>query len=143
MPQTDPGQLNNYLASLESFNDISTGSADFSIGGRSLSEVLPRLDALMMVLKSCKQDACRNPWRVLHPDGDVVSLQDALHSDFDAFYRGQPSVSFSACALGYMPELEGPMTPDVFSGQGTKTVWEGQKPLAQSFEYIGDPSWYT
>lgn len=67
-----------------------------------------RLDALLMVTKSCKGWECHDPWRVLHPDGSVTTLADALHKNFDAFYERQPRVSFSSCVKGHIVSEEGP-----------------------------------
>lgn len=94
--------------------------SNYKIANRRLPQIFNRLDALMMVLKSCKDDACRYPWRQLHPDGEVEMLADALNSKFDAFYEKQPKVSFSKCQLGYHIASEGPQKFDVFGG-GKKT----------------------
>lgn len=75
---------------------------------------------MMMVLKSCEGDACRYPWRQLHPGGKVNTLAEALRSDYDEFYSNQPKVSFSACELGYIISSEGPQKFDVYGG-GEKT----------------------
>lgn len=79
-----------------------------------------RLDALMMVLKSCEGDACRYPWHQLHPGGKVETLAEALNSKFDSFYEKQPKVSFSKCELGYHIKSEGAQKFDVYGG-GQKT----------------------
>jgi arylsulfatase A-like enzyme len=42
-------------------------------------QLVNRLDALLVVLKSCRAETCRDPWQVLHPyDDDVKTLDDAL-----------------------------------------------------------------
>lgn len=126
--QRDPEQLHN-LATAELL------SYDFEISGRNIKDVIVRLDALMMVLKSCKASSCTDPWKVLHPQGNVADLPNALASDFDIFYEHQPKVSFSKCELGYIVESEGPQIPFVL-GQGvSEGGWlaqegsESQKPL--------------
>lgn len=68
----------------------------------------PRLDTLLMVLKSCKGDVCVHPWKTIHPLGNVNTLKDAMSPEFDAFYASQPKISFSECAMGYFPSSEGP-----------------------------------
>lgn len=73
--------------------------------------MISRLDALMMVLKSCKGGTCIEPWKVLHPRGDVHSLSDALQVRFDSFYRHQAKVSYDRCELGYIIDAEGPQEP--------------------------------
>jgi N-acetylglucosamine-6-sulfatase len=68
-----------------------------------------------MVLKSCKEDSCRDPWRVLHPDDDSVrSLGDALKTDFDAFYSDQIRIEFDSCSKGYLLSAEGTREFNVF-----------------------------
>ena len=63
-----------------------------------------------MVLKTCKARQCTHPWEVIHPLGDVNSLQDALDSQFDELYEVQQQrVHFSQCEKGYILESEGPM----------------------------------
>ena len=63
-----------------------------------------------MVTKSCVGHTCTDPWSVIHPKGDVITLKDALKGDFDAFYTSQAvkRVSFEKCELGYILESEGP-----------------------------------
>lgn len=65
----------------------------------------------MMVLKSCSGATCIEPWNVLHPEGDVTSLSDALNIQFDTFYEEQVKVSFDRCELGYIIDAEGPQAP--------------------------------
>lgn len=84
---------------------------DSQLLGINISLVINRLDALMMVLKSCKGGTCIEPWKVLHPHGDVKSLSDALTVQFDAFYKEQVKVSFNRCELGYIIDAEGPQEP--------------------------------
>ncbi|CAK7222642.1 hypothetical protein SCUCBS95973_004913 [Sporothrix curviconia] len=111
----DPGQVRNLLSS--SVLDGLTASSDLlRIAGRPLAAVLDRLDALIMVLKSCKGDTCRHPWKKLHPKftgtsadiPTISTLVDALDKRFDAFYASLPKVRFDKCELGYIPSSEGP-----------------------------------
>ena len=60
---------------------------------RPLDQLINRLDAVLMVTKSCKQDACRNPWGVIFPEGDVTGLKQAMSSNYDTFFANQPKVS--------------------------------------------------
>ncbi|KXH25889.1 sulfatase [Colletotrichum nymphaeae SA-01] len=92
----DPGQMNNLA-----------GSASGQLLDRSLSVVQDRLDALLLVLKSCKAETCRLPWKHIHPEGGVENLRDALDTKFDEFYAGQPKVSFSDCKDFYDIASEG------------------------------------
>ncbi|CZT44584.1 probable arylsulfatase [Rhynchosporium secalis] len=105
---TDPGQLKNLYPTTSSHPQQ-------SIFNLPLFKVLPRLDALLMVTKSCKASTCIDPWSVIHPEGDVHTLGDALASKFDAFYGSiAERVSFSKCELGYILESEGPQDAVVF-----------------------------
>ena len=90
----------------------------------------------MMVLKSCKGRVCADPWRQLHPSGDVLRLEHSLETEFDGFYHEQPKVSFTACKLGYLPEFEGPTHANQFSnkdrnGEPWLLTLNDQKTLAQ------------
>ncbi|RBR24218.1 uncharacterized protein FIESC28_02951 [Fusarium coffeatum] len=100
--RTDPGQLNNIYP----LNNTTTASKTFL--GTTVQQVVNRLDALMLVLKSCKGETCIEPWKVLHPEGDVTSLKDALSGKFDVFYGDQVKVRFDRCEAGYLVEAEGP-----------------------------------
>lgn len=99
--QTDPGQMTNL------FKD-DDAAANFKLAGRKFKVVAERLDALTMVLKTCQTDSCRKPWEVLHPSGKVTSLKQALKPKYDDIYKDVPKVSYSECAQGYIPGLEGP-----------------------------------
>ena len=102
----------------------------FNLVGRPVEEVVARLDALTMVLKSCKGRACVEPWRQLHPEDDVSSLRDSLRAEFDEFYHGQAKVSFTDCKLGYLPEFEGPMEFNKFGDETSSSEeanwWSGE-----------------
>jgi hypothetical protein len=72
-----------------------------------------RLDALLLVLKSCAGSTCIKPWAELHPDGSVQSLSDALDSQYDGFYAQLPKVEYEACVDGYLIAAEGLQWEDV------------------------------
>jgi N-acetylglucosamine-6-sulfatase len=82
--------------------------------GFPLSQVVNRLDALLMVLKSCRGVTCINPWGVLHPAGDIQNLFDALSSRYDVFYQSQIKVAYDRCEFGYIIDAEGPQIPLTF-----------------------------
>lgn len=86
----DPEQTVNLLAEPQALSY-------FTIAGRTHEAVTPRLEALIMVLKDCKAEVCRRPWKTLHPDGDVSSLVSALEREFDGFYEKQPQMEFDDC----------------------------------------------
>lgn len=108
--KNDPHQTTNLASS-------GTHSESTIIANRPLPRIISRLDALMLVLKSCSEDSCRHPWQHLHPAGTVNSLADALDEGFDEFYADQPKVAFSECSLGYHTWAEGPQQFNAF-GQG-------------------------
>jgi N-acetylglucosamine-6-sulfatase len=72
------------------------------------SHVVARLDALLVVLKTCKARACTHPYEVLHPGRDVYSLRDALAPLFDDFYASQDKLVWKQCEQAYIAESEGP-----------------------------------
>lgn len=83
-------------------------AAATTLFGKPLTKVVARLDALLLVTKSCKGVTCARPWQTLHPQGNVNSLKDALSPRFDAFYeKEQAKVSYSKCEMGYIVESEG------------------------------------
>ncbi len=99
--QTDPAQIKNLLRPDE--------HAPSHLLGVPIAKVKARLDSLLFVLKSCKGTTCTQPWRALHPSGNVESLRDALSPRFDHFYLDQQAkVSYSSCEAGYIVEAEGP-----------------------------------
>ncbi|KAK5123454.1 hypothetical protein LTR85_002492 [Meristemomyces frigidus] len=132
----DPDQMINYLA-----DDSTTLAGSYTLAGRSFGHVINRLDSVLMVLKSCKAVGCHAPWSVLHPDGDIKTLKDALDSSYDAFYDDQPKVSFSSCEMGYLVDAEGPQHVDVWEEAVHQQVETGQR--QQSFKYHGDWSLWT
>lgn len=109
----DPHQTINIVANQQQHQD-------FKIANRPINQIIPRLDALMMVLKSCDGDACREPWRQLHPGGRVQNLTAALDQSYDGFYKRQPKVSFSSCANGYLVSEEGPQKVNAYTGGTAK-----------------------
>ncbi|EFQ31015.1 sulfatase [Colletotrichum graminicola] len=92
----DPGQMVNLA-----------GSASGQLLEHPLSVVQDRLDALLLVLKSCKAETCRLPWKHIHPEGGVDNLRDALDVKYDEFYAAQHKVSFSSCKDFYDISAEG------------------------------------
>ncbi|PYH98424.1 Arylsulphatase [Aspergillus ellipticus CBS 707.79] len=105
----DPYQLRNL------YPDVESRDSAIRIEGYAAADVVSRLDALLMVLKSCTGVTCVRPWETLHPAGDVTSLQDALEGRFDAFYSDQVRVEYGWCELGYIVEAEGPQGPRIYS----------------------------
>jgi N-acetylglucosamine-6-sulfatase len=82
-----------------------------SVSVAAKDPLLQRLDALLLVTKSCTGSTCRFPWRELHQSGKVKRLADALDKKFDGFYAQLSKttrVRFDECALGYIRNVEGP-----------------------------------
>ncbi|KAJ5819121.1 hypothetical protein N7474_004712 [Penicillium riverlandense] len=113
----DPAQTVNLAAHPAKHNK-------YRIADRELPQIMNRLDALMMVLKSCEGNSCRYPWHQLHPGGKVDTLAKALHSSYDNFYEKQPKVTFSKCEIGYIVKEEGAQRFDVYGHTGSgKRAW--------------------
>ncbi|KAH7027718.1 alkaline-phosphatase-like protein [Microdochium trichocladiopsis] len=134
---TDPGQLNNLYpkeASPRGDDENSSPQTRSILNNVKIHRVISRLDALMMVLKSCQGTSCVRPWSVLHPEEEEEALQgegqgqqvqtlaDALHEQYDGFYAQQAQVSFNWCDDGYLIEAEGPQQVMQFHEDGY-TVW--------------------
>jgi N-acetylglucosamine-6-sulfatase len=98
----DPAQMHNL------FSDGKLAE-DFSLAGRSFQQVIYRLDALLLVLKTCKGTSCIAPWSSHHPSSsaEVETLLQALNPKYDIYYINHAKVGFSSCELGYIPEAEG------------------------------------
>lgn len=111
---TDPGQVDNLAAA---------SRAHALVANYPVAKLRERLDALLLVLKTCKAAACTDPWAVIHPQGDVENLDDALDTQYDAFYAAQPKVQFSQCEPGQILESEGPMGGKSYFGSGMWPDW--------------------
>ncbi|POS75657.1 arylsulfatase [Diaporthe helianthi] len=65
--------------------------------------VMSRLNALLMVMKSCETDACRHPWGVIQPPRltginiTVSTLAQALDPAYDEFFASIPAVTIAEC----------------------------------------------
>ncbi|OJJ43639.1 hypothetical protein ASPZODRAFT_73938 [Penicilliopsis zonata CBS 506.65] len=117
---TDPFQVNN----LYPHHGYRKNAANEpTILGYHIDKVRARLDALLLVLKSCKGSTCINPWDVLHPDGSVKTLRDALHKHYDGFYTAQHKVSYDRCEAGYLVDAEGPQVPFIHSDGLSWDAW--------------------
>ena len=103
--KADPYQMNNFLS--HTSDDKQT-----EVFGFSIDQLVSRVDALLLTLKACEGEVCIRPWQTLHPTGNVKSLKDAMNSKYDEFYtEKQKKVTFTGCAQGYLPYLEGAMEP--------------------------------
>ncbi|KAH9900185.1 Arylsulphatase [Xylariomycetidae sp. FL2044] len=95
---TDAAQMNNLY-----------GSSDQQLlPGVSTEDLTNRLDSLLMVLKTCAGDTCRDPWGAMIPG--VSSLAEALDPQYDEFFASDMErVAWTVCDEGYIEEAEGPM----------------------------------
>lgn len=104
---SDPQQMNNLFEPIQ-YTPSEPQNTNWTL---SINRLESRLNALLLVLKSCKATTCHQPWSALHPQGDVSSLLEAMDSKYDEFYeKQQKRVSFSWCAEGYILAAEGPQT---------------------------------
>ncbi|GAA6007187.1 hypothetical protein JCM10207_001537 [Rhodosporidiobolus poonsookiae] len=97
--RVDPDQMDNLALHSHDANSFT-------------SRLHTRLDALLLVLKNCVGDACRDPWAVIFPEGGVRSLKAALKETYDAYFEELPRVRYSHCQLGYFPTIEKPFWRD-------------------------------
>lgn len=74
----------------------------------SVAQLVARLDALLVVLKTCNSRTCTHPWETLHPSRDVTNLRQALDQRFDEFYAKQEKLYWTQCEEAYIAESEGP-----------------------------------
>lgn len=138
--QNDPYELNNLYDTTNhstpflftptptphSSTNPTTPSLHTGTSSTSIHHLLSRLDALLLLLKSCQARSCTHPWESLHPSGDVNSLHDALDPSFDSFYHiEQEKVHFTRCEKGYIIESEGPQSAKSFADVGARggSLW--------------------
>lgn len=85
------------------------------------SQTINRLDALLVVLKSCRAETCRDPWRILHPNNkNVKTLKDALHKKYDAHYSQFRKIQFEECLNFYAAANESPVIGQHFISNVTE-----------------------
>jgi hypothetical protein len=113
---TDPYQMNNLWGTMGKISGLK---------GYGKEAVMKRLDALMLVAKTCKGKSCRKPWEELHPDGSVQSLNDAMDEKYLGYYEGLPKVGFEGCGLGYIEALEGVVWDESLACKGCANVSTG------------------
>ncbi|KAH7171229.1 arylsulfatase [Dactylonectria macrodidyma] len=84
--------------------------------------LIHRLNALLLVTKSCERDHCRNPWTVLQSshesDSDApesgeifYSLKTAMAEKYDPFFSSLPDVHFKECLKVQVAGNEEPFLP--------------------------------
>ena len=72
-----------------------------------LHQLINRLDALLMVLKTCRGRQCTHPWETLFPHGDVKILSDALDHRYDAFFAAKIRWSSRDARMAISPRARG------------------------------------
>ncbi|KAI1846284.1 hypothetical protein JX265_010871 [Neoarthrinium moseri] len=85
----------------------------------AIQRVKSRLNALLMVMKSCETETCRNPWNVIQPPKPntarschaVSSLGDALDPAYDDFFATIPEVNIAECVQYQYAPNETPFYP--------------------------------
>ncbi|KAI0477084.1 arylsulfatase [Xylariaceae sp. FL0804] len=88
----------------------------------AVRRLLTRLNAILMVTKSCSGDACRNPWIHLTGSnststsnstggGSISSLVEAMDPRHDAYFSSFAAVGFGECMQYQADWNEGPYHP--------------------------------
>jgi hypothetical protein len=107
--ETDPYQMRNLMAPLNErgpFAPFNSTSSGLDTENRRLVQ---RLDGLLLVLKTCKGDSCRQPYHQLFPsEGKLHALSQVLDPKYDDYFANLPRVQFSECILGYQNRFEKP-----------------------------------
>ena len=66
----------------------------YDTSDKNTMRLVNRLDALVTVMAYCRGVTCRYPWAVLHPDGSVMSIKDAMNKNFDSLYASYQKFAF-------------------------------------------------
>jgi N-acetylglucosamine-6-sulfatase len=108
----DPYELTN-LVRHAGGSPSSSSSVSSSSQAEAARQVANRLNALLMVTKSCEGDRCRDPWGQLDPgDGTaLVSLAQAMDARYDGFFGGFEKVQFDTCKNVQLTDNEAPYFP--------------------------------
>ncbi|KAG2484799.1 hypothetical protein HYH03_016452 [Edaphochlamys debaryana] len=70
------------------------------------ARILDRVDAVLSALVHCSGAGCRNPYRLLHPDGAVDGFAATLEPKYDRFYGALQKLSILLCNVVYLPYNE-------------------------------------
>ncbi|RFN43346.1 putative arylsulfatase protein [Fusarium flagelliforme] len=76
--------------------------------------VMSRLNAVILVTKSCEQDSCRDPWLALQPAKgykQITNLDQAMDQSLDGWFASFPKVHFSKCTDYQIASAEVPFWP--------------------------------
>lgn len=89
---------------------------------------MSRLNALLLVLKSCEGDMCRNPWQAFADDSGsdrmhrFNTLELALNPVLDSYFDKLPKVQFQECLQSQVVDNERPFFPEA-AAEGLGTAW--------------------
>ncbi|KAF5351283.1 hypothetical protein D9758_007985 [Tetrapyrgos nigripes] len=128
--KTDPYELTNLA-----LNSPSQEFDSFNFSTPSLTSLASRLDALLVVLKTCVGEVCRDPWSAVFPanstdpaeqkdqapvggQSPVTRLSDALSPKYDAYFESLPKFKYEKCQFGYFEDLESPKWEDGLAYKG-------------------------
>lgn len=114
---SDPYQVKNLLAPLNAVGAFAPFDAAEGKLDAETQRLLHRLDALTLVLKTCKGESCVHPYGAMFPDGKISTLNQAMHKKYDEYFKQLPKVHFDHCALGYQSRLEKPEWEDAWAYQ--------------------------
>ncbi|KAH7324252.1 arylsulfatase [Stachybotrys elegans] len=106
---TNEMELYNTTADHWEINNLARGDV-----AHEHQRLIHRLNAILMVTKSCTGDSCRDPWSALQPPqarSRVNSLAAAMAYEYDDFYEQMPKVHFGKCMLYQDEENEKPFYP--------------------------------
>ncbi|KAI6353671.1 hypothetical protein MCOR31_011668 [Pyricularia oryzae] len=90
--------------------------------------LMTRLNALLLVIKSCEGDVCRAPWQAFANDTALAglpsfsTLDDALDPRLDDYFASLPGVHFDACLQAQVVANEWPFYPEA-AAEGLGTAW--------------------
>lgn len=81
---------------------------------REHARLIDRLNAILLVTKSCAENTCRQPWALLQPGrrkDEILSLRQAMNTKYDRFFSEFPRVAFKECMMYQDIENEKPFYP--------------------------------
>lgn len=88
--------------------------------------VLTRLNAVLLYMKSCTGDICRDPWAPLTPPGvekPVANFEEAMNPEYDDFFDQFPKFEFGECMTYQYAPNETPFYPP--SSESLGREWRG------------------
>ncbi|KAI8624345.1 arylsulfatase [Xylariaceae sp. FL1651] len=117
------------------------------------TQLVNRLNALLMVTKSCEQNSCRDPWSLLQPTTTsggqtrLVSLTQAMDTAYDAFFADFEKVAFETCLLVQSEANEMPYFPPLeqLAGRGLGRAYRNATDVikpAGGVRTISTPDYY-